>query len=652
MFAISFKEFLKKQLFVLVVRLFSLVLLYTFFRLLFFYVNKSNFPDATFFAFIYGIKFDLSAIFFTNAPYIFAVLLPFSFCYKKLYQLFCNIYFILVNSFAALVSLIDVAYYPYVLKRLSFDFFSYLGIGFDFQTLLPSFIKQFWVLFLLFVIIIVTLVYVVRFTNRLFSKSNFPDSFSKFHWLYNTLVLSVFSVFSFLCIRGGIQLRPINLIDTAKYLSIQNAALVANTPFSLIHSYGNQDDIQKHYFDSLEEAELIHSPIINHIKPYEENSFPVKNVIVIILEGFSQYLINGFDLENQSEEYQGFCPFLYDLQQRSISFNGIANGYRTLEALPAIFNGFPTVSDRLITQSPFANNYTYSPVQILRDKGYKTLFFHGAKNGSMQIESYCYSVGFEKYFGKNEYPYTLEDDGVWGVSDRSYLQYVSQVLYQESQPFFASILTLSSHNPFILPNDAKDLDIKEGTHPMQVLASYTDNAVREFFETLSQYPWYDSTLFVVLGDHSEDGGVPSPRSIYMRYRIPLFFFHPLAKESKKEGIMQQMDIMPTIFSYLKINTPMFSYGNNRFDDRYLPFALNHFQEFSQFITNDYLLWFDGTKSAGFFDIKNDILLKNNLLNSNPEEVAQYERKVKAILHSYTTRMVTNRMYNENARINR
>jgi phosphoglycerol transferase MdoB-like AlkP superfamily enzyme len=626
--------------------------MYTFLRLLFFYVNKSNFPDATFFAFIYGMKFDLSAIFFTNLPYILAVLLPFSFCYKKLYKLFCNIYFILVNSFAALISLIDVAYYPYVQKRLSFVFFSYLGMGFDFQTLLPSFIKQFWGLFLLFVIIIVTLIYVIRFTNLLFLKSKFSNSFSKFHWFYNTLVLVVFSVFSFLCIRGGFQLRPISLIDTAKYVSIQNAAIVANTPFSLIHSYGNHDVIQKQYFDRLEEAELIHSPIINHIEPYNMNSYPVKNVIVIILESFSSYLINGFDLEYQSKEYQGFCPFLYDLQQRSISFNGIANGYRTLEALPAIFNGFPTVSDRLITQSPFANNFTYSPVQILRDKGYKTLFFHGAKNGSMQIESYCYSVGFEKYFGKNEYPYTPEDDGVWGISDRSYLQYVSQTLDKTTQPFFAGILTLSSHNPFTLPNDAKDLDIKVGTHPMQALASYTDYAIREFFEAISQHSWYDSTLFVVLGDHSDDGGVPSPRSIYMRYQIPLFFFHPLVKESKTEGIMQQMDIMPTIFSYLKINTPLFSYGNNRFEDSYTPYAINRIQDFTQFVTNDYLLWFDGEKSAGFFDIKNDILLKNNLLNSNLEEVEQYERMVKAILHSYTTRIVTNRMYNENARINR
>jgi phosphoglycerol transferase MdoB-like AlkP superfamily enzyme len=618
---------------------------------LFLYANKSNFPDATFFAFIYGIRFDLSAIFFTNAPYILAVLLPFSFSYKKLYQLSCNVYFILVNSFAALISLIDVAYFPYVLKRMTCDFFSYLGIGFDYQTLLLSFIKQFWELFMLFVIIIVVLIFVIRFTNKIFLKGKFSYSFSKFHLLYNIMVLIVFSAFSFLCIRGGIQLRPINLIDTAKYVSIQNAALVANTPFSLIHSYRNVDDIQKHYFDSLEEAELIHSPIINHINPYKENNFPVKNVIVIILESFSSYLINGFDLENQSGEYHGFCPFLYDLQHRSISFNGIANGYRTLEALPAIFNGFPTVSDRLITRSPYANNYTYSPVQILRDRGYKTLFFHGAKNGSMQIESYCYSVGFENFFGKNEHPYTPESEEVWGISDRSYLHYVSQVLHQELQPFFAGILTLSSHNPFILPKDAKDLDIKEGTHPMQALASYTDNAIREFFETISQYSWYDSTLFVILGDHSDDGGVPSPRSSYMRYQIPLFFYHPLAKESKKEGIMQQMDIMPTIFSYLKINTPLFSYGNNRFDDRYIPFAINRIQDYFQFIANDYLLWFDSKQSAGFFDIKNDLLLKDNLLNSNSEEVALYERRVKAILHSYTTRLVTNRMYNDNARMN-
>jgi phosphoglycerol transferase MdoB-like AlkP superfamily enzyme len=607
----------------------------------FYLTNVGNFPNADISLFFYGVRFDLSAIFYTNAPYILTVLLPFSFYYKKNYQITCNIYFILVNSFAALVSYIDVAYFPYVLKRMTADIFSYLQIGFDFQKLLPSFLRQFWYLLLLFFATVGAIVFVVKITSPNPSKGGkhslpFGEGWSGV--LSKIFILCAFIALSIICMRGGFQLRPITLIDTAKRTSIQNAALVSNTPFSLIHTFGKQYNIEKHYFKDLEDAEQYFSPIIHQIIPFED-SYPVKNVIIIVLESFSQYIINGMD-----SNCQGFTPFLDSLQRQSISFNGIANGRRTIESLPAIFGGIPALLDMSYVESSFAGNYTYSPVEILKDKGYKAVFFHGAKNGSMNIESYCYSVGFENYYGKNEYPNSSDYDGIWGISDRSYLKYVSQQLNTISQPFFAGILTLSSHNPYILPKDAKGLDIKEGTHPMHALASYTDHAIREFFKEISKYTWFDSTLFIFTSDHTGEGAVLIADNRYMAYQIPIFFYHPQAKNGKINAMMQQTDIMPTLFSYLNINTPLFSYGNNAFDSIYIPFAINYLSGIYQFFTNDFLLQFDGEKTIGFYNIKSDILLQNNLNNIPLAELAIYEQKLKAIIQSYTTRMTNNQLF--------
>jgi phosphoglycerol transferase MdoB-like AlkP superfamily enzyme len=600
--------------------------------------------------FFYGIRFDLSAIFYTNALYILAVLLPFSFYYKKIYQITCNIYFILVNSSAALVSYIDVAYFPYVLKRMTFDIFSYVQIGFDFQELLPSFLKQFWFLVLIFISTIFAIVFVVKITSPNHSKESEQAVFhviasvmkqSKIlTFLYKILILCAFIAISIICMRGGLQLRPITLIDTAKYASIQHAALVSNTPFSLIHTFGKQYDIEKHYFKDLEDAEQYFTPIHKQIMPYFEDCYPIKNVIVIVLEGFSQYLLRGMEDGGN----QGFAPFLDSLQNCSISFNGIANGRRTIEALPAIFGGIPALLDMSYVESSFANNYIHSPVEKLKDKGYKTVFFHGAKNGSMNIESYCYSTGFETYYGKNEYPNSSDYDGIWGISDRSYLKYVSQMLNTILQPFFAGILTLSSHNPYILPKDAQDLDIKEDTHPMYTLANYTDYAVREFFKEISKYTWFDSTLFIFTGDHTSEGSIPIPDNRYMSYQIPIFFYHPQAKTEKNYGTMQQTDIMPTLFSYLKINTPLFSYGNNVFDSTYISYGINYLSGIYQFFIDDFLLQFDGEKTIGFYNIKSDILLQNNLIHIPPPELAIYEQKLKAIIQSYTTRMAGNQLF--------
>jgi phosphoglycerol transferase MdoB-like AlkP superfamily enzyme len=352
------------------------------------------------------------------------------------------------------------------------------------------------------------------------------------------------------------------------------------------------------------------------------------------------------DPNANTDEYQGYCPFLDSLLRQSISFNGIAAGGRTIDALPAIFGGLPKLLDRSYVESQYANNYSYSPVEVLRNHGYHTLFFHGAKNGSMNIESYCYSVGFDAYYGKNEYPNPADDDGVWGISDRSYLKHVAQLLSTAPQPFFAGVLTLSSHNPFVVPKDAEGLAIKEGPNPIHAVASYTDHAVREFMEALSHNPWFDSTLFVFTSDHTGMGSIPAPHHRYMLYQVPIFFYHPLANNSRKMGMMQQVDIMPTLFSYLKIDKPLFSYGNNIFDSTYTSYSVNYLSGIYQLITDDFVLQFDGENSIGFFDIKKDILMENNLINDLPSEVALHEQKLKAIIQSYMTRLVKNQLFLE------
>jgi phosphoglycerol transferase MdoB-like AlkP superfamily enzyme len=488
------------------------------------------------------------------------------------------------------------------------------------------------------------IVFIVKITRRTMQKSIVYQNFTWKNILYKIAVFLGFTAISVVSMRGGLQLRPITLIHTAQVASIQNAALVANTPFTIIHTFGKKYDIEKRYFSSLEDAEQHFSPVVQYITPCSENCYPVKNVVVVVMESFSQYLLYGIENDANTDSYQGYCPFLDSLQRRSISFNGIANGKRTIEALPAIFGGIPTLLDMSYVESSFANNYSYSPVEILKNKGYKTVFFHGGKNGTVNLESYCYSIGFETYYGKNEYPTQSDYDGIWGISDRPYLQYVAKQLNAIPHPFFAGVLTLSSHNPFRLPKDAAGLDIIEGTHPMHAVASYTDHAIREFLAAMSQYSWYDSTLFVFTGDHTGEATVPLANNRYMAYQIPIFFYHPLANSPQTKGVIQQVDIMPSVFSYLKINTPLFSYGRNVFDTANIPCAINYLSGIYQLFTDDFLLQFDGQKTVGFYNIKSDILLQHNLMGNPPAEQALYEQKIKAIIQSYTTRMARNELY--------
>ena len=643
---LSFKNYIHKQLLPLCARLGVLIALYSIFRLLFFLINIDSYPNVNGLIFFYGIRFDVCAIFLTNAPYILVVLLPFTFYYKR--RIISDVYFILVNTLSAAFSYIDMAYFPYVLKRTTFDIFSYLQIGFDWQTLLPSFLKQFWYLLLLFIITVFIIIYTVRITNRKIAKNLVFQPFKWKDLIYKSLVFICSVFICFLCMRGGTQTRPLGLIDTGKDASIQQAALVSNTPFTLIKSFGKQRNIaEQHFFKDLEEAERYFSPVIHSIKPYTQYCHPVKNVIVLVLEGFSQYLIRGMEIDTVTSGYHGYAPFLNALAQQSISFNGIANGHRTIEGIPAIFAGMPNLTDCSYVETSFAQNYSYSPVEVLKDHHYHTFFFHGAKNNSMNIESFCYSIGFDAYYGKNEYPNPADYDGEWGISDRSYLKYVAQKLSTLPQPFFASVLTLSTHNPYVLPKDAKGLDIKQGTHLMHTLASYTDHAVREFFEAVSHQSWYDSTLFIITADHTGVGSTPVSDGRYIFTQIPIIFYYPPAHIGKNLGAMQQLDIMPSLFSCLHIDEPLFSYGNNIFDSTYTSYTAIFLWNSYQLISDKYILLFNGEESTGFFDIKHDIMMKNNLINEMPEEVAYYEQKIKAIIQSYTTRLIRNQLFISN-----
>ena len=576
-------------------------------------------------------------------------MLPFPFVYKRTYQRICDIYFIIVNSFAIMLACVDIAYFPYVLKRLTVDIFSYANIGFDYGTLLPLFFKQFWYLFVLFIVIVFLLVKLAKLTTPRLKREGYSRSFGKnwgivLKWSISRLFFYCTMLFvSVILMRGGFQPCPLTLVDTGRFAGIENSALVSNTPFSILLSIGKQARIEKYYFSSLEEAEQYMSPIHYQIVIRQDKQLPVKNVVVIILEGFSQYALR--DTDENLEGYQGFTPFLYELSQKAITFNGFANGRQTIEAMPAIFCGIPALFDENYVRSSFSNNYFVPPVKILSDRGYNTLFFHGAKDGSMNIKNYCSSIGFGKYYGKSDYPDANDWDGTWGISDRSYLRYMVKVLDTVRQPFFASILTLSTHHPFRVPKDSKGLNLPDNVHPMMTCINYVDHALKEFFENISQYAWYDSTLFIITADHTGAGSIPSNSDRYVVYQIPLIFYHPLATSTEKSGeIMQQIDIMPSLFSCLGIDIPLFSYGRNVFDTTTFPYAVNYLSNVYQLFTPEFALQFDGNNTIGLYQLPSGIADGKNVMNDYPDKKQALEQKLKALIESYTTRISQNKLY--------
>src|SRR5210317_57801 len=100
------------------------------------------------------------------------------------------------------------------------------------------------------------------------------------------------------------------------------------------------------------------------------------------------------------------------------------------------------------------------------------------------------------------------------------------------QPFFSVVFTLSSHSPYDQPME-KVLDWGGSENEFINSAYYTDRCLGEYFRKASQQEWYDSTLFIILADHSHNSyrhwDVHSPN-----YRnIPLLLYGNVLKEENK-----------------------------------------------------------------------------------------------------------------------
>ena len=175
------------------------------------------------------------------------------------------------------------------------------------------------------------------------------------------------------------------------------------------------------------------------------------NIVIIVLESFSQEYMGCY---NQGI-MPSFTPFLDSLAQHCVVYQGRANGKKSIEGIPAIFASVPTLMTFPLTLSDYANDSLYALPAILRDNGYHTAFFHGSYNGVMGFDKLCSRMGFEEYYGKNEYmadrlSKESDYDGCWGIYDEHYLQYLSRRLGAFKEPFMAGVFTLSSHHPYTM----------------------------------------------------------------------------------------------------------------------------------------------------------------------------------------------------------
>jgi phosphoglycerol transferase MdoB-like AlkP superfamily enzyme len=187
---------------------------------------------------------------------------------------------------------------------------------------------------------------------------------------------------------------------------------------------------------------------------------------------------------------------------------------------------------------------------ILAEQGYKSIFFHGGRNGTMFFDVMSAMFGVQSYFGKSEYG-RVDDDGAWGVFDGPFLQRVVVELSRAATPFFSVVFTLSSHNPYKLP-ESYVYSGPESTSPYLKSISYVDQALKDFFISAAKEPWFENTLFMITGDHTGESMDVRFQSELGSYRVPMILYSPSGniKPRKSTKLVQHADISASVMDYL------------------------------------------------------------------------------------------------------
>jgi phosphoglycerol transferase MdoB-like AlkP superfamily enzyme len=608
---------------ILLKRLLLVILIYQASRVLFFCMNTSVFTTFNLKTLKGGLLFDFAAIAYLNIIFVITHMIPGNFKYKDIYQKRLKFSFYAINLLFIATNFIDIIYYRFTGKRSTFSMITAKGMEQEAIGLIPSFLREFWYIGIAF------LIFSFLFWKLLpdFKQENPIEKLTKNILIkqYSILILALST--GLLISRGGFRKKPIKIVDAVVYGELGNSALILNTPFCILKTIAKKEDIDKvHYFKEKELAS-IYTPTIslNPNKPTAK-----KNVVVIILESFGD--------ENVG---RGCTPFLDSLITKSYYFkNGFANGKASIDAVPSILSSIPSLMNNSFISSSFSLNKIHGLPVILKKEGYGTSFFHGAFNGSQNFDQYAKVAGFDQYYGKDQYTGKEAFDGKWGIYDEDFMQFFCNKLTSFKQPFFSSIFTISSHNPYKIPEKYKG-KFPKGTTIIQECVGYTDFSLRQFFETAKKQSWYNNTLFVISSDHtSSEGDRDIDRTNIGKFSIPILFFDPSNPKfvGVNENNFQQIDIMPSILDYLNIKTEMVSFGKS-FKSKN-NFVVYYLQGTYHYIRDDYYLAFANNQPIGLYNWKKDIYLKNNLLNKDPKRASEMSNFIKAYIQTFYER-VTN-----------
>lgn len=413
--------------------------------------------------------------------------------------------------------------------------------------------------------------------------------------LQNTLVLLIVWIVSFGVYYFDVEIQiPTyqfkNEFDN--YLTYNKSLYFANATYDNFMSTDTETDIYADSYLGIGGALLAGQSEILKVDYLAENSYPFlridstqdvlgnffrqspqkPNIVFLLVEGL------GRAFTGEGAYLGNYTPFIDSLSQKSLYWkNFLSEGGRTFAVLPSILGSLPFGKSGF---NDMGNNMPInnSLIGIMKRGGYQTAFYYGgdSKFDNMKLfleKSGIDNVNDEPTFAGSGYT-KLPKNGTftWGYDDKSlFKRYFDVNPESNGKPKLQVILTVSTHSPFLVNNqsdyiqklfqysqsakarmsEAQKKNAKDYSKMLSTVI-YTDEAIREFFETYKKRKDFANTIFIITGDHRMPE-IPMATKID-RYHVPLIIYSPLLKRPTTfESISTHFDIAPSFAAFLNKN---------------------------------------------------------------------------------------------------
>ena len=381
------------------------------------------------------------------------------------------------------------------------------------------------------------------------------------HRAGSTLVLLLAAGVLFLPIRGGVSVATANVskVYFSGRMFLNHAAV--NPLFSFLSTLSDGDDALYEYeFFPEPERAAIFEPLRGDLPAGIGTDTLLRtrrpNVVLFLVESFGRSTVD------ERVGGEPVAPEFQRLKGEGVYFDNLfANSFRTDRGTVAVLSGFPAQTKMSVMKLPVKSQRLPSIARSLRREGYATSFYYGGDLNFTNTASYLYGTGFDRLTWQKDLHFDAPTSK-WGYADDVVIDaFTDHVLAEAAsqRPFFAAMLTLSSHEPFDVPCAKFD-------DPMLNAMAFTDACLGRFVERVRQTPVWKDLLVILIADHAYPYPYGIANSDALRHRIPMLWLGgAVRRPAVVETYGSQSDLAATLLAQLGIAHGDFLFSRDLFD---------------------------------------------------------------------------------------